>query len=59
MLKWIDNATLEQLLAKWRFAPSGDPMFVGDIGKHFEDVMNRKRKEEPGRWISASKNIGW
>lgn len=26
---WIDNATYQELLRKWRFSPSGDPFFIG------------------------------
>ena len=27
---WIDTADYEQLLRRWRFAPAGDPAFVGE-----------------------------
>ena len=48
MKKWIDNATYEQLLSRWRFAPIGDLMFQGEVGDYYAEVMERKR-EEVGR----------
>ena len=56
---WIDNATLAELLQRWRFAPPGDPMFQGECGKHFSDVMFGKRDANPAAWTSASKEVGW
>lgn len=40
---WIDNASYDQLLEKWRFAPVGDPFFQGDTGEYYSDVMRQKR----------------
>ena len=58
--KWIDNASYETLLQKWRFAPSGSPMFHGDTGKYYSDVMFLKREElPPGEAVAASKSVGW
>lgn len=59
MKQWIDNATYEQLLNRWRFAPVGSPWFLGDIGKYYSDVMFRKRDEDLDGAVQASKNIGW
>lgn len=59
MKQWIDDATLEQLLNKWRFAPVGEPMFQGDIGKYYAKVMTAKRSADPAGWVAASKRIGW
>lgn len=57
---WINGATYEQLLAKWRFAPPGDPFFEGDLGDHFRKVMNLRRSELPeGEHVQVSKRIGW
>ena len=57
---WIDNASYEDLLRKWRFASTGDPLLQGDAGKHFQEVMKRKRAEvgDEGH-VRASKEIGW
>jgi len=58
--KWIDDASYEDLLRKWRFAPSGDLFFQGDTGEYYSKVMKEKQsKLEPGEASSASKNIGW
>ena len=53
----IDSATYAELLKKWRFAPSGDPMFQGDTGEYFSLVMHRKRICVD--FIQISKDIGW
>ncbi len=60
MKKWIDNASYEQLLSKWRFAPAGDPFFQDEIGNYYSEVM-RKKKEEcgPDAAVKASKKLGW
>ena len=57
---WIDNATYEQLLGKWRMAPAGDPMFQGDTGDYYSKVMAQKREDVgPAAHVAASKSIGW
>jgi len=60
MKDWIDTASYEELLTRWRFAPSGSPWFQGEVGKYYEEVMS-KRKAEVGEAaaVQASKNIGW
>lgn len=57
--KWIDAASYETLLGKWRFADFGDPMFQGDTGEYYGKVMFAKRSELADRGVSASKSIGW
>jgi len=57
--EWIDNSTYEQLLSKWRFAPAGDPLFQGEMGKYYSEVMFRKRDADPDAAVRASKNVGW
>jgi hypothetical protein len=59
MLDWIDQASYEDLLRKWRFDPPGDGWFVGPIGEHFRRVMNAKRAANPSGAVEASKRIGW
>jgi len=55
--EWIDNASYEQLLHKWRFAPAGDPFFSVDTGIYYEEVMQRKKQEVDH--VAASKRVGW
>jgi hypothetical protein len=55
--KWIDEASYEQLLSHWRFAPVGDKLFVGECGEYYQKVMSQKRKEADH--VAASKGIGW
>jgi hypothetical protein len=56
---WIDSASHEQLLSKWRFAPLGDPMFQGESGDYYAEALAKKRTEDPERHVRASKSIGW
>ena len=58
--QWIDAASYEELLRKWRFEPSGSDWFAGDVGAYFVAAMKRKR-EEIGHdaAVQASKSIGW
>lgn len=55
--QWIDNASYEELLRKWRFAPIGDAMFQGETGEYYTKVMKEKR--ENTNHVSASKSVGW
>ena len=57
--RWIDKATLHQLLGKWRFAPVGDPLVRGEVGEYFSKVMAEKRSADPSGWTQASKALGW
>jgi hypothetical protein len=60
MRAWIDNASYEDLLRKWRFAPSGDPFFAGAMGDYYQKRMADKRAEVgDAAHTSASKRIGW
>ena len=44
---WIDQATTEQLLGRWRFAPAGDPYFQGALGDYFARVISARRDADP------------
>jgi len=59
MKKWIDNASYEELLRKWRFEPSGSPWFKDEIGKYYSGKMSEKRETTNDNGVSASKRIGW
>lgn len=56
---WIDNASYEQLLERWRFEPLGSSFFI-EVGDYYGEVMS-KRREEVGNeeHVRASKSIGW
>ena len=57
---WIDGSLYQTLLSKWRFAPSGDPMFQGELGEYYQKVMFEKRDALPhAQQVQASKNVGW
>lgn len=51
----IDNMSQMTMAWKWRFAPSGDPMFQGEVGDYFDKVF----KEKGGMTSEISKAIGW
>lgn len=60
MMLWIDNATYEQLLSKWRHAPVGDPFFVGEVGVYYSATMSRRRDALlADEHVRASKAVGW
>lgn len=59
MKEWIDNASYEELLRRWRTAPVGSNWFQGEIGAHYTKVMLEKRKQDPEAAVRVSKNIGW
>ncbi len=56
--EWIDNASYQNLLSKWRSAPAGDPFFRGEIGQYYSKVMNEKKAQlASGEAVSISKAI--
>jgi hypothetical protein len=58
--QWIDNASYEELLQKWRFAECGDPLFYGEVGEYYQKVMFEKRdKISNEERVAASKSVGW
>ena len=60
MKTWIDHASYEQLLRKWRFAPIGDLFFQPPVGEYFTNKLVEKREEVgDGEHVRASKTIGW
>jgi hypothetical protein len=58
--EWIDKASYESLLKRWRFGESRDPMFHGEVGEYYKKVMGEKRDALPNdERVAASKNVGW
>jgi len=66
--QWIDNASYEELLRRWRFAPMGDPLFQGGVGDYYLKRMREKEQamdatERLGgpadNPAAASKRVGW
>ena len=58
--KWIDDASYEDMLARWRFAELGDQMFQGETGDYYAKVMHQKRDALSQKdQVSASKSAGW
>ena len=57
---WIDNCSYIQLLRRWRFAPSEDKIFHGEIGLYYKDRMAYlENRLKPGEKTKASKQVGW
>lgn len=58
---YIDSLSYSRLLARWRFAPAGDPWFQGETGEYWAKRMNALRRQPGGeeRHVAASKTIGW
>lgn len=56
----IDGMTYEELLTRWRFSKSPDPLFQWETGRYYSDVM-AKKKDEVGEAVAVaiSKRIGW
>jgi hypothetical protein len=58
--KMIDSMNYEHMLRLWRFASMGDPLFQGETGKYFAEVMKKRRSEiSNSEQVRASKTIGW
>ncbi len=59
-VEWVDGASYEQLLSRWRNAPAGDPFFIGKMGDYYKKKMSEKRSEvSDAEHVRASKSIGW
>lgn len=58
--EWIDRASYEDLLRRWRHAPVGEQIFCGVSGAYYQTVMAERRKAlTPGEQVEASKSVGW
>ena len=54
----IDNMNYYELLKKWRFAPSGDPILSGQLGEYFLNKMSYEKEQEKDP-SKISKLVGW
>lgn len=56
---WIDNASYEDLLAKWRHTPSGAIILTGITGLYYQMVMGDKRgRLSSDDRVAISKRVG-
>ena len=56
----IDAMSYEAMLRLWRNAPSGHPMFQGEVGEYFgERMAHLKSEASQAEHVRASKAIGW
>lgn len=51
----IDSMTREQMAAKWRFAPVGDPLLQGEAGDYFTERFKKLGGMSP----NISKRLMW
>lgn len=59
-LRWIDTASYHDLLVKWRQEPPSSPWFVGETGRHYGDVMRKRRSSMKWADLSEIENsIPW
>jgi hypothetical protein len=59
MRAWVDQASYQDLLQKWRFAPAGSPWFAGAMGTYYSLKMQEKKAAlTPGQQVAASKAVG-
>lgn len=58
---WIDNASYEMLLRRWRFSDIGDTIFQGLAGDYYIARLKELRELPNGyaEHVRASKAIGW
>ncbi len=57
---WIDAASYETLLHKWRHHPIGHPLFMGDTGRYYSKMLTARRLEVGIiEAANISKRIGW
>ena len=60
MKSWINEASYEQLLARWRFSKSDDKMCQGSLGEYFAREMERKGSAlSDAERVETSKRVGW
>ena len=54
----IDGLHYDDLLRRWRFAPSGDPWLQDESGRYWGERMAELRKQGADH-VGASKRVGW
>jgi len=45
LIAWIDKASYEELAEKYQTDPWGSPYFLGRVGIHYLQVMNKRGEE--------------
>lgn len=57
--EYIDSASYEELLRRWRFSDFSDPIFQGEAGEYYSKRMKELRAQDPSAAVSISMKIGW
>lgn len=58
--EWIDNASYEELLRKWRFSAFSDPLFREETGTYFSNKLAEYRDTMTNQEkVAISKRIGF
>jgi hypothetical protein len=56
----IDAMDYHSMLQLWRTSPLGNPLFEGDVGIYYAEVMKKKHNEiGQDEHVRISKIIGW
>ena len=55
---YIDSLSYEELLRKWRFAPSGNKWFQGETGEYWGNRMHEMKEKESNPAL-ISRKVGW
>jgi len=50
LVEWMDNADYVELLDLWRYAHTGFPLFVGEMGERYKRVMADRLAEGEKEW---------
>ena len=53
----IDAKSHYELLKRWRYAPSGNPMFQGASGEYWGKRMQEMREKDPAQAVQNSKDL--
>lgn len=60
MKMWIDAASYEELLSRWRHVPSGSVWFQGDMGEYYKRKMAERRDAlTHDERVEINKRVGW
>ena len=56
-LRWINSASLKDLLRKWSLATTNDPLFKGAIGTYYASVLYSKKQNTPVIWDNMMRGM--
>jgi len=57
MINWINDASIEALILKYRYEPIGSSWFIGEVGTHFFNVISASRASRPNDWTEINQTL--